>query len=69
MQFGTTQGRRLPARYTSIHFIPVHMAMLAICVSSLAQEPEIDWIDNYPAAIAEAKATGKPLFVEFRCVP
>ncbi len=43
--------------------------MLAICVSSLAQEPEIDWIDNYPAAIGEAKATGKPLFVEFRCVP
>ena len=30
---------------------------------------EIFWYRSYSRAIAEAKATGKPLFIEFRCVP
>ncbi len=28
---------------------------------------EITWLDNYPEAIREAKKTGKPIFLEFRC--
>jgi hypothetical protein len=27
------------------------------------------WHDNYQAAIKESKATGKPIFLEFRCGP
>jgi hypothetical protein len=27
------------------------------------------WLDDYSAAIKEAKATGKPIFLEFRCAP
>ena len=27
------------------------------------------WLDNYQAAIQESKATGKPIFLEFRCGP
>jgi hypothetical protein len=27
------------------------------------------WLDNYDAALAEAKKTGKPIFLEFRCAP
>lgn len=27
------------------------------------------WLDNYDAALKEAKATGKPIFLEFRCAP
>src|SRR4030095_1374885 len=27
------------------------------------------WLDNYQAAINESKATGKPIFLEFRCGP
>lgn len=34
-----------------------------------AGEDELVWIDNYSEAIAQAKATGKPLFLEFRCNP
>lgn len=34
-----------------------------------ADEDEIVWIDRYDVALAEAKATGKPIFLEFRCVP
>ena len=27
------------------------------------------WHENYQAAITESKATGKPIFLEFRCAP
>ncbi len=29
----------------------------------------IEWLDNYQAAIQQAKATGKPIFLEYRCEP
>jgi hypothetical protein len=32
-----------------------------------AQEQLIDWQSDYKQALAEAKATKKPLFLEFRC--
>jgi hypothetical protein len=28
---------------------------------------EITWLDNYSEALREAKQTGKPIFLEFRC--
>jgi hypothetical protein len=36
---------------------------------SISTPKEINWHDSYAEAIAEAKTTGKPLFLEFRCVP
>ena len=36
---------------------------------SLQTPKKIVWHESYSEAIAEAKATGKPLFLEFRCVP
>lgn len=27
------------------------------------------WLDNYETALKEAKKTGKPIFLEFRCAP
>jgi hypothetical protein len=41
-------------------------------VFSQAKIPASDrlvWLDNYQAAIKESKATGKPIFLEFRCAP
>lgn len=35
----------------------------------LAQEDGHHWFDNYKQAVAEAKRTGKPLFLEYRCEP
>ena len=32
-----------------------------------AQGDDISWYDNYDEAIQEAKRTGKPVFLEFRC--
>ncbi len=35
-----------------------------------AQDPEyIHFHDSYEAAMEEARATGKPIFLEFRCAP
>ncbi len=35
----------------------------------VAQEDTIDWLTSYKDAIAEAKRTGKPIFLEYRCEP
>jgi len=35
----------------------------------LAQDDEINWLENYDEAIREARRTGKPIFLEFRCEP
>jgi len=35
-----------------------------------AQDDEtVEWLGDYKQALAEAKRTGKPLFVEYRCEP
>lgn len=55
---------------------PKHaLAVIAIisCLSSLQaedQKPEmLPWRFDYAQALAESKETGKPIFLEFRCVP
>jgi hypothetical protein len=32
-----------------------------------AQDESLDWLNNYKEAIAEAKQTHKPIFLEYRC--
>ena len=45
-------------------------SILAACVPLLAQDDDsLYWLDNYQAAVKEAKATGKPIFLEYRCEP
>ncbi len=29
----------------------------------------IEWLDDYDEALDEARRTGKPIFLEFRCAP
>ena len=35
----------------------------------LPAQDTVDWLDSYEAALEEAKRTGKPIFLEFRCSP
>jgi hypothetical protein len=35
----------------------------------VAQDDEINWLENYNEAIREAKRTERPIFLEFRCEP
>ena len=47
-------------------------AAAALLVSSrpaTAQDDGLHWFNDYHAAIREAKSTGKPILVEFRCEP
>lgn len=35
-----------------------------------AQDDEtVEWLGDYKQALAEAKRTGKPIFLEYRCEP
>jgi hypothetical protein len=34
-----------------------------------AQDDTVDWLNDYKEAIQEAKKTGKPIFLEYRCEP
>lgn len=36
---------------------------------AVADNDRLIWLDNYDAALQEAKKTGKPIFLEFRCAP
>ncbi len=45
-------------------------AVVCFTVSPIkAQEDGIRWFDNYATALREAKRTGKPIFLEYRCEP
>ncbi|MEM7603190.1 MAG: hypothetical protein AAF357_17490 [Verrucomicrobiota bacterium] len=60
---------------TSFRRLPL-IGLLAICsaaVSQVAADSEEEemffWHFSYHEALKEAKATGKPIFLEFRCAP
>ena len=51
----------------TLRLLLVTMGMLSL-VPAFAQDDEtVDWFDNYDKALAEAKRTNKPIFLEFRC--
>lgn len=52
-----------------MRYLLVAILLLLSTAALPAEEDMIYWIDSYPEAIEEAKKTGKPLFLEFRCEP
>lgn len=53
------QGVSLCLRLATV-LVGVHLAFASETVS---------WIESYNEAIDEARQTGKPIFLEFRCAP
>jgi hypothetical protein len=50
------------------HFIlAFFLSLFAVPLS--AQDDGIFWFNNYADALQEAKRTGKPIFLEYRCEP
>ena len=51
--------------------ISLMLAGLAWQSAPLHAQPvdAVDWLDNYQEALQLAKATGKPIFLEYRCEP
>lgn len=52
-----------------------HFALSALIACSLspglalAQDDGLQWLDNYKEALRQAKQSGKPIFLEYRCEP
>ena len=44
-------------------------AVAALAQPKAIDDDEINWRDNYQTALKEARATGKPIFLEYRCEP
>ena len=42
---------------------------LSLSTLPAAAQDNVPWFDNYKAALAEAKRTQKPIFLEYRCEP
>jgi uncharacterized protein YyaL (SSP411 family) len=47
--------------------LPMLPLLMATVFPAAAQDDTVEWLDNYPKALAEAKRTNKPIFLEFRC--
>ncbi len=59
---------RMYKRYWFL-FCLIVCALSPILLPSLAQDDRFYWRDNYAEALREARRTGKPLLLEFRCEP
>ena len=44
-------------------------ALLSAPASAQSGDGMVVWLEDYGEALAEAKRTGKPIFLEFRCAP
>jgi uncharacterized protein YyaL (SSP411 family) len=53
------------------HITALLLLIFAATTSAVwAQEDEtVEWLGDYKQALAEAKRTGKPIFLEYRCEP
>ena len=52
------------------HLARLLPALAVIGCSAFGQDADgIHWLTNYQDALTEAKATGKPIFLEYRCEP
>jgi hypothetical protein len=49
----------------------MRLAFVALCAAGLstAQEEGLDWLDNYQEVLKQARQSGKPIFLEYRCEP
>ena len=73
----TLEGRLSVTDWNWIRLAPVVLASLVslslsevVAESVIVQDEEtLEWMDDYDEAIALAKKTGQPVFLEFRCAP
>jgi uncharacterized protein YyaL (SSP411 family) len=51
--------------------LPLALAASVFCAPTPArgQEEPVYWFGDYKEAVKEARRTGKPIFLEYRCEP
>lgn len=52
-----------------LRWLALSVAAGALCAVSASAKQAVTWIESYEEALAEARRTGKPIFLEFRCAP
>lgn len=50
-------------------FIALLGLLFLVSFPVAAQDDTLDWLNDYKEALAEAKRTQKPIFLEYRCEP
>lgn len=56
--------------YRATKYALLYVAALAVPLGGPIDPKEaVIWIESYDEALAEARLTGKPIFLEFRCAP
>lgn len=45
------------------------LALTALPAVAQSDDDSLMWLDDYQEALREAKNTGKPIFLEYRCEP
>ncbi len=59
----------LSAGLLSLTVVPIAVAATAAEAATAAGDEMVEWFNHYGTALAEARRTGKPIFLEFRCAP
>jgi hypothetical protein len=52
-----------------LFFCAAALLLITIVSPGYGQNEYVRWIGDYKEALAEAKRTGKPIFLEYRCEP
>jgi hypothetical protein len=50
-------------------FTTLFLFLLMAPLSRAQDDDTLDWLNNYKEALDEARKTGKPIFLEYRCEP
>ncbi|MCH7959683.1 MAG: hypothetical protein IID08_06115 [Candidatus Hydrogenedentes bacterium] len=50
-------------------WVPILASQFVAAASDVTTQEKIVWLDNYSRALDEARVTGKPILIAFRCVP
>ena len=63
-------ARRVAGLPAASRFLLACLVLLALLMPVATRGKEaVTWIESYDEALAEARRTGKPIFLEFRCAP
>lgn len=69
MGYYTGYWVKIPAVNAHNQIVRLFIALGAMLLASGAGAQQIHWFNDYSSAMMEARKTGKPIFLAFRCSP
>ena len=68
-QLAAASGAIVRLNQTMKFVAAVFLLSLAASAQGKLDDDDIVWLDNYQTALKQSRATGKPIFLEYRCEP